>query len=94
MADVRRLPTPVTSIWDWQMHAACRETDSATFFHPALERGPAKTARERAAKQICAGCPVIEACRRHALTVREPDGVWGGLTADEREDILHPTRRG
>jgi WhiB family redox-sensing transcriptional regulator len=30
---------------------------------------------------------VIEACRSHALTVREPYGVWGGLTEDERESF-------
>jgi WhiB family transcriptional regulator, redox-sensing transcriptional regulator len=30
---------------------------------------------------------VIEQCRRHALTVREPYGVWGGLTEDERNTV-------
>lgn len=25
MADVRRLPTPVTEIWDWQIRGACRD---------------------------------------------------------------------
>ena len=24
-------------------------------------------------------------CREHALAVREPYGVWGGLTEDDRE---------
>jgi WhiB family redox-sensing transcriptional regulator len=26
-------------------------------------------------------------CRQHALTVREPYGVWGALTEDEREAL-------
>jgi WhiB family redox-sensing transcriptional regulator len=26
-------------------------------------------------------------CSAHALTVREPYGVWGGMTEDEREAI-------
>jgi len=26
-------------------------------------------------------------CAQHALAVKEPYGVWGGLTEDEREDI-------
>lgn len=87
-AAVRRLPVPVTSIWDWQPRAACRDMDSTAFFPPDAERGPAKESRERRAKRVCAGCPVIEACRRHALAVREPYGVWGGLTVAERAAIL------
>jgi WhiB family redox-sensing transcriptional regulator len=30
---------------------------------------------------------VLLACREHALTVREPYGVWGGLSEHEREEI-------
>jgi WhiB family redox-sensing transcriptional regulator len=88
VADIRRLPPPVTAIWDWQMRAACRDIDSSMFFHPENERGPAKAERDRRAKLICNMCPVIEACRRHALTVHEPYGVWGGLTVAEREVVL------
>jgi WhiB family redox-sensing transcriptional regulator len=88
VADVRRLPVPVTSIWDWQMRAACRNLDSSTFFHPENERGPAKADRDRRAKLICNACPVIESCRRHALAVHEPYGVWGGLTVSERDEVL------
>lgn len=88
-----RLPPPVSAVWDWQTYAACRNTDGAVFFHPAHERGPAARAREAAAKRICAGCPVAGACLRHALTVREPYGVWGGLTTAERDRIARGTRR-
>ncbi len=42
-------------------------------------------ARDLAAKAVCARCPVIAECAAHALQVREPYGVWGGLTEDERE---------
>ena len=27
----------------------------------------------------------MQSCREHALSVREPYGVWGAMTADERE---------
>jgi WhiB family redox-sensing transcriptional regulator len=30
----------------------------------------------------------MEQCRRHALTVHEPYGVWGGLSESERDDII------
>lgn len=80
MADTRRLTIPVSDVWDWQLHSACRGMDSAVFFHPAGERGAARTGRETQAKQICSGCPVLTQCRTHALSVQEPYGVWGGLS--------------
>lgn len=36
-----------------------------------------------AAKAVCQGCPVMLACRQYAL-VWESEGVWGGLSPDER----------
>jgi WhiB family transcriptional regulator, redox-sensing transcriptional regulator len=90
MADIRRLPVPVTDIWDWQMQGACRGMDSAFFFHPEGERGPAREAR---AKEVCRRCPVLEQCRRHALAVQEPYGVWGGLSEAERDEITRGRTR-
>lgn len=88
MADVRHLPAPREGDWDWQVHAACRGTDTATFYHPENERGPSRARRERRAKAVCAQCGVLEHCLRWALTTREPFGVWGGLTVEERERLL------
>jgi WhiB family redox-sensing transcriptional regulator len=87
MADTRRLPPPVAEVWTWQMRAACRGIDSAVFFHPERERGQAKAIRDARAKEVCRVCPVLEACRRHALSAEEPYGVWGGMTVDERRAI-------
>ncbi|MEP7333286.1 MAG: WhiB family transcriptional regulator, partial [Terracoccus sp.] len=39
------------------------------------------------AKSVCDACPVMAQCRRHALEVREPYGVWGGLTEADREQL-------
>jgi len=85
MADLTRLPGPNADLWDWQLHSACRHADPDLFFHPEGERGPARTNRDRAAKLVCASCPVLASCRAHALQVREPYGVWGGLSEDDRE---------
>ncbi len=93
MADTHRLPPPVTDVWDWQLHGACREMDSALFFHPENERGPARAGREAHAKQICRSCPVIQQCRAHSLAVREPYGVWGGMSESERNDIIRAQDR-
>ena len=93
MADTRRLPVAVAETYEWQMHGACRGMDSGFFFHPEGERGPAKTHREQRAKQVCRSCPVLEQCRRHALTVHEPYGVWGGLSEAERDILIRDQER-
>ncbi len=93
MADVSRLPGPNADLWDWQMHGACRGEDPSLFFHPEGERGPTREARIAAAKAICSGCPVQVQCAEHALAVREPYGVWGGLSEDDREVIYRQRRR-
>jgi WhiB family transcriptional regulator, redox-sensing transcriptional regulator len=94
MAELSRLPGPVMDLWEWQYQGACREADPNLFFHPEGERGGTRRRRDEAAKAICATCPVIQQCREHALKVREPYGVWGGLSEDDRQAILsRPLRR-
>lgn len=61
---------------DWTL-AACRDHPERMF--------PDSPAQTVAAKRVCAGCPVQATCLRRALEVREPWGVWGGLTVAERE---------
>jgi WhiB family redox-sensing transcriptional regulator len=52
--------------------------------HPELffSEEPAQT---RAAKRICATCPVQRRCLEAGMT--EKFGVWGGLTALERKRL-------
>jgi WhiB family redox-sensing transcriptional regulator len=88
MAEISRLPIPVMEEWEWQYQGACRDLDPEAFFHPDGERGPRRRNRENAAKAVCASCPVIAACRAHALAVQEPYGIWGGLSEDDRAAIL------
>ncbi|USQ79977.1 WhiB family transcriptional regulator [Ornithinimicrobium faecis] len=84
---------PVGTEWDWQHEGLCRTRSPELFFHPDGERGSVKRAREARAKKLCAACPVIEQCREHALSVPEPYGVWGGLTEEERVEILSVDER-
>src|SRR4051794_3723128 len=88
MADTTRLPAPLVSYWDWQAQAACRGMDSSIFFHPPDERNEARRERIAAARRICSACPALAACREHVLVVREPYGIWGGLSEDERATAL------
>lgn len=85
MASIVRLPQPLTDLWDWQRHAACRNLDSSMFFHPDGERGVKRQRREDRAKAICADCPVRAECLDHSLRVEEPYGIWGGVDEIERQ---------
>jgi WhiB family redox-sensing transcriptional regulator len=73
--------------WSWRSMARCRDLDSALFFSPDGERGPTRRRRERAAKAVCARCPVQAQCAAYAIANHEPYGVWGGLTETERETL-------
>ncbi len=87
MAEVLLLLRPSIQVWEWQQQGNCRAVNPEMFFHPEGERGSKRRDRDDAAKKICSGCPVIDRCRQHALSVREPYGVWGGLTESEREAL-------
>ena len=84
MTEAMSQPGPIAELWEWQFQGLCRTTSPEVFFHPEGERGPARRRRDERAKEVCAACPVLEQCRTHALAVREPYGVWGGLTVEER----------
>jgi WhiB family transcriptional regulator, redox-sensing transcriptional regulator len=88
MVNVARLPAPVADRWEWQVRAACRGLDPSMFFHPDDERGYAKRCREARAKRICTACPVRRECLEWALAIREPAGIWGGLTVAERDGLI------
>lgn len=77
-------PRPQLENWDWQHQGACRNLDTEMFFHPEGERGLARQRRSAAAKRICQTCPVADQCLEHALSSREPYGIWGGMTEEER----------
>lgn len=78
---------PADATWDWQEVGACREADPDLFFHPQNERGLARVRRDRSAKSVCARCHVRVECADYAVRAREPYGVWGGLTEEERERV-------
>ncbi|MDQ1438626.1 MAG: WhiB family transcriptional regulator, redox-sensing transcriptional regulator [Acidimicrobiaceae bacterium] len=65
---------------DWKQRAACRDLDTSLFF-------PESEADAAPAKAVCTGCPVREACLDFALTTRQHDGVWGGLSESERRRV-------
>jgi WhiB family redox-sensing transcriptional regulator len=72
----------------WHLQASCRGPESELFFPPATpERREDRDARETRAKRICNECAVRSECLDFALRVREPHGIWGGLTEGERRNL-------
>ena len=91
---------PPTHLYvDWQSYGACQGMSLEAFFHPAGERRSLRSERIARAKAICVQCPVITQCREYALTTKEPYGIWGGLSENDRARILgvqslaYPARR-
>jgi WhiB family transcriptional regulator, redox-sensing transcriptional regulator len=67
---------------DWRSAAACQDTDPDLFF-PVSGSGKSLEQVDRA-KAICAACPVRRDCLAFALRIGQADGIWGGLTEEER----------
>jgi WhiB family transcriptional regulator, redox-sensing transcriptional regulator len=67
----------------WARQALCAQAGPDAWFP---DKGEADLAR--AAAKVCARCPVSGPCLAHALATREPHGIWGGLTARQRYQLL------
>jgi WhiB family redox-sensing transcriptional regulator len=69
-------------------HAVCVGLDTDLFFpDPSDARGI------ELAKVVCAECPVIAACLAGAIERGEKFGVFGGLTAEERDNFVRRSKR-
>jgi WhiB family redox-sensing transcriptional regulator len=75
---------------DWMDDAACKGR-TTLFFGMAGERPERRVRREQAARQVCAGCPVLLSCRATARTGKE-NGFWGGESEEDRAAAGHAPR--
>ncbi|MFC7407188.1 WhiB family transcriptional regulator [Georgenia alba] len=71
----------------WAGSAACVKKEPEFFF--------VRGAAQRAAREMCFGCPVRMQCLAEALDSQIEYGVWGGMTERERRAMLrsHPEVR-
>jgi WhiB family redox-sensing transcriptional regulator len=61
----------------------CQTTDPEMWF-PDLG---GESYEMRVAKKYCGECPVQRECAIYAITANEAYGIWGGLTASQRQDV-------
>ena len=73
------------TVVDWRDLAACRDSEPNLFF-PVGTTGQALDLIDEA-KEICAGCSVVEECLMYALQTNQEAGVWGGYAEDERRRL-------
>ncbi|MGH7744327.1 MAG: WhiB family transcriptional regulator [Candidatus Dormibacteria bacterium] len=64
----------------WHDNALCAQTDPEAFF-------PEKGDPNMAAKKVCFRCDVRAECLEYALNNREHFGIWGGLSALQRNRL-------
>lgn len=65
---------------EWMERAACHDIGDM-FYVEAHE----ESSLALAAKRVCASCPVRVECLSYALQHKERYGIWGGMTATERQ---------
>ncbi len=78
--------TDMAAVGDWWDLAACQTADPELFF-PISTAGSALAEIARA-KAVCASCVIRGRCLDYALRTRQPHGVWGGLSEDERRAVV------
>lgn len=68
----------------WHARAACAGADPELFFPPRSALGSPQAVVAQA-KAVCATCPVRVPCGEYAIAAREAEGVWGGMTVEDRQ---------
>ena len=75
----------------WLEGAACAGHEVPEMWFPF--RDFYDDSKRRRAIEICGGCSVRTECLAYALPLIELDGIWGGLTADQRRDLRRKGKR-
>lgn len=70
----------------WQLRGACASADPEAFFSGYGEP------TSQAAKNVCANCPVVQACAEYAIADPSLSGYWGNLSELQRKKIRKERR--
>lgn len=70
--------------------AACDGMPVSAFFGHEERRGLGRAGIVDRARAVCRSCPVQAKCLAYAMEIEQPRsryGIWGGYTADERDQL-------
>jgi WhiB family redox-sensing transcriptional regulator len=81
---------------EWESRAHCLGMGLGE--HPKIDFFPIGTGKEfkakvMDAKAVCRRCPVQIQCLEYALRTDRRDGIWGGMTENERRNKLRRDKR-
>lgn len=70
--------------------ARCRQSlfQGVNLLTHTINRRGEPTPASEISKAACSECVVQDDCLDYALAIDERNGIWGGLTPEERRDIL------
>jgi WhiB family redox-sensing transcriptional regulator len=80
---------------EWVDEAICPTVDPELFFPVPTKKGRYGAEAHqtiKAAKAICAQCPVIGQCLAYALNNDIRFGIWGGMSERDREKLTGKRR--
>jgi WhiB family redox-sensing transcriptional regulator len=81
---------------DWMADGLCQTPAYTPYFADRRPHGMSRSQQTKAAKDVCARCPVVTTCLPWALAQEDGPayrrhGVLGGLTAKERAELAGAT---
>lgn len=62
-------------------------TNAPDMYYPEMKFSKASYEDAETAKRACRECPLMDACATYAIVGHERDGIWGSLSAHERNNI-------
>ena len=68
---------------EWWRLAACQDVEPELFFPISATNASARDVAR--AKEVCGACMVRGECLGYALQNRQEQGIWGGMTEEERK---------
>lgn len=80
----------------WMQLANCKGAPKEWFF-PPIYQGTSKAELDllyAKGREVCATCRVKGLCRDYSIRAKVSDGLWAGLTPEDRRKIRNNRKRG
>ena len=81
------------TIAELPQEVSCRESDPDAWFPDEDDHMKNGKTSYVHVKKMCAVCPVKNLCLEYALTNNERYGLWGGMSPEDRKNLVRTQRR-